>query len=264
MKTNFIGIITFLVMGAAAGAVSAAESDTGLTTQAAQMNRYAASKGQTTVTGKTAADFSGYYGPDNAQSIASGLRNGGEITLTNPPGISPPSVNFTPPTGSMGNGNVYISMALAQQQLTAAGITQPTAQQIQAAMVGGPLVPGGQPVTGVLQMRASGMGWGQVAHSLGVNLGHVISGMKSANTALSRTATQTGPGRSGMVTAGGSGGANVVGSKASGGKSGIVTGAGAAGGVTSAGGAGRGQAQGAGIVTGGGGSQGNAYGKGGK
>jgi hypothetical protein len=136
-------------------------------------------------------------------------------------------------------------------------------------------------------MRASGMGWGQIAHSLGVKLGHVISGMKSANAALSRTTAQTGAanaaaagnvdtakpkastgsGRSGLVTAGGSGGAHVVDSKATGGKSGIVTGAGAAGSGISAGGAGKGQAHGAGIVTGsggGGGGQGNAYGKGGK
>lgn len=280
MKANFIGIIAALALGAVAGAVSAADGDAGLTTQAARMDRYASSGGQTAVTGKTAADFGSFYGQDNAQTLASGLRSGTPITLTNPPGASPPSVSFMPPTGRMGNGNVYISMALAQQQLTAAGITQPTAQQIQTAMIGGPLVPGGQPVTGVLQMRASGMGWGQIAHSLGVKLGHVISGMKSANTALSRTTSQTGtinattaskepkastgPGRSGVVTAGGSGGTNIVNSKASGGKSGIVTGTGAADGVSYAGGADKGQAHGAGIVTGGGGGQGNAYGKGGK
>lgn len=279
MKANFIGIIMMFV----AGSVSAAESDAGLTTQTARMDRYATSGGQTAVTGKTAADFSGYYGQDNAQALAGGLRSGSEINLTTRAADgSVSTATFTPPTGSMGNGNVYISMSLAQQRLTAAGIAQPTAQQIQAAMVGGPLVPGGQPVDGVLQMRASGMGWGQIAHSLGVKLGHVVSGMKSANAALSRTTAQTGTvnaaagkagtakpkasadtGRSGVVTAGGSGGANVVGSKTPGGKSGIVTGAGA-----TDGGAGKSQAHGAGIVTGGGGGggggQGNAYGKGGK
>lgn len=280
MKANFIGIIGALVLGAAASAVSAAESDAGLTTQTARMDRYASSGGQTAVTGKTAADFGSFYGQDNAQALAGGLRSGSEISLTTrAPDGSVSTATFTPPTGSMGNGNVYISMALAQQRLTAAGIAQPTAQQIQAAMTGGPLVPGGQPVDGVLQMRASGMGWGQIAHSLGVKLGHVVGGMKSANAALSRTAAQTGTvsataagkepktstGRSGVVTAGGSGGANVVGSKAPGGKSGIVTGAGAADGVSTAGGAGKGQTHGAGVVTGGGGGgQGNAYGKGGK
>ncbi len=285
MKANFIGIIVALMLSVAAGAVFAADD---LTSQATQMDRYASSRGQATVIGKTAADFSSFYGQDNAQSLASGLRSGREISLTTRTQDGSTSTTiFTPPTGNMGNGNVYISMALAQQRLTAAGIAQPTAQQIQAAMVGGPLVSGGQPVDGVLQMRASGMGWGQIAHSLGVKLGHVISGMKSANAALSRTTAQTGAanaaaagnvdtakpkastgsGRSGLVTAGGSGGAHVVDSKATGGKSGIVTGAGAAGSGISAGGAGKGQAHGAGIVTGsggGGGGQGNAYGKGGK
>lgn len=283
MKANFIGIIVALILGAAAGAVSAADS---LTTQAAQMDRYASSKGQTAVIGRTAADFSSFYGPDNAQALAGGLRSGSEISLTTrAPDGSVSTATFTPLTGSMGNGNVYISMALAQQRLTAEGITQPTAQQIQAAMTGGPLVSGGQPVQGVLQMRADGMGWGQIAQAMGTKLGPVISGMKSANAALSATTAQTGTvsattagkadtakpkastgtGRSGVVTAGGSGGANVVGSKASGGKSGIVTGAGAADGVSSAGGADKGQSHGAGIITGGGGGgQGNAYGKGGK
>jgi hypothetical protein len=282
MKAKLIGVVAAVILGAAAGAVSAADS---LTTQAAQMDRYASSKGQTAVIGRTAADFGSFYGQDNAQALAGGLRSGSEISLTTQaPDGSVSTATFTPPTGNMGNGNVYISMALAQQQLTAEGITQPTAQQIQAAMTGGPLVSGGQPVQGVLQMRASGMGWGQIAQAMGTKLGPVISGMKSANAALSATSAQTGSvsttagasdtakpkastgtGRSGVVTAGGSGGANVVGSKASGGKSGIVTGAGAADGVSSAGGADKGQSHGAGIVTGGGGGgQGNAYGKGGK
>jgi len=287
MKAKSIVAIAAFILGATTGAVSAAESDAGLTTQAARMDRYAASKGQTAVTGKTAADFAGFYGQDNAQALAGGLRSGSEISLTTRAADgSVSTATFTPPTRPMGNGNVYISMSLAQQRLTAAGITQPTAQQIQAAMVGGPLVPGGQPVNGVLQMRASGMGWGQIAHSLGVKLGHVVSGMKSANTALARTTAQAktvdataagkadiakpkasaGAGRSGVVTAGGTGGANVVDSKAPGGKSGIVTGAGATGGISSAGGANKGQMHGAGIVSGGGGGggQGNAYGKGGK
>lgn len=290
MKEKFIGIVTALILGAATGPVSSAESDTVLTTQAARMDRYASSRGQSAVIGKTAADFSDFYGQDNAQALAGGLRSGTEIHLVTYGGADGKTVvseaTFTPPTGNMGNGNVYISMALAQQQLTTAGIAQPTAQQIQTAMTGGSLVPGGQPVGGVLQMRASGMGWGQIAHSLGVKMGHVISGMKSANAALSRTVPQsgavgavaagkvdtakpkapTGTGRSGIVTAGGSGGANVVDSKAHGGKSGIVSGAGATDGASSPVGGAKSQGQGAGIVTGGGGSgsQGNAYGKGGK
>ncbi len=276
MKKKVVVILmagTLLLGGVAAGAARAADSNKALTTQATRMDRYATSKGQTTVTNRTAADFSSFYGEENSQALASGLRSGKEITLTSQAtdgSIS--TTTFTPPTGKMGNGEAYISMALAKQQLTAAGITNPTAQQTQAAMMGGTLTSDGQQTQGVLQMRASGMGWGQIAQAYGTKLGPVISSMKTANTALSRTSaiktgttttgttttsgattTTTGHGKSGIVTgAGGSGGksgivtgagggANVVGGKGSGGKSGIVTGAGGSGGksgiVTGAGGA---------------------------
>ena len=304
MKTNLVGIMVVLtlVLGTTASFAQTAADDKALTTQAAQMDRYA-TKGQTLVSTRTAADFSGFYGQENSQALADGLRSGSEVTLTTTAADGTTSTaTFTPPTGSMGNGNVYISMALAQEQLTAAGITDPTAEQIEAAMMGGTLTPGGEPVQGVLEMRASGMGWGQIAHAYGTKLGPVISSMKTANTALSRATvktgttpttagttsttatgkakTTTGAGKSGIVTGAG-GGANVVGgSKGSGGKSGIVTGAGGSGGksgiVTGAGGAGGAspaaggaQGHGAGIVTGGGaaggtGGQGKSYGKGGK
>ena len=268
---------TLWLGGVATGVVRAADSDKTLTTQAARMDRYATSKGQTTVTNRTAADFSSFYGEENSQALATGLRSGSAITLTSQAtdgSIS--TTTFTPPTGKMGNGEVYISMALAQQQLTAAGITNPTAQQTQAAMMGGTFTSGGQPVQGVLQMRASGMGWGQIAQAYGTKLGPVISSMKAANTALSRTATirtrttpttatgktTTGAGKSGIVT--GAGGAGAGGSaKGAGGKSGIVTGAGGAAGDVSSPGAGS-HGQGAGIVTGGGGAAGAAGGGEGK
>lgn len=275
MKANFMGAVVVALIGFLAGSAAAADSVTDR--QASRMDSYAVARGQTTVTGRTAADFSGYYGTDNAQALTSGLRSGKEIQLVGADG----SQTSIPQRAPMGNGNVYISMALAQQRLTAAGINQPSATQIQAAMVGGQLTPGGEPVQGVLQMRASGMGWGQIAHSLGVKLGPVVSAMKSANAAIGRSAIQTGTGsavtaggndlpkpkatsggRSGIVTAGG---ANVEGSKASDGKRGIVTGAGATSSGVSAAGAGKGQeVHGAGVIAGGGGGQGNAYGRGGK
>lgn len=305
MKANLVGIMVVLtlVAGTTASFAQTAAEDTALTTQATQMDRYATTKGQTTVSGRTTADFSGFYGQENSQALAEGLRSGNEVTLTTTATDGTTSTaTFTPPTGSMGNGNVYISMALAQEQLTAAGITDPTAEQMETAMMGGTLTPGGEPVQGVLEMRASGMGWGQIAQAYGTKLGPVISGMKTANTALSRTTavktgttttttgttttttgktkTTTGAGKSGVVT--GAGGASAGGgSKASGGKSGIVTGAGGAsstaggksgivtgaggtGGASSAAGGAKSQGQGSGIVTGGaaGGSGGQGKGYG--
>jgi hypothetical protein len=97
----------------------------------------------------------------------------------------------------MGHGNVYISLALAKQQLGAAGITEPTPQQLQAALTGGTITTGTGPsattttMDGILTMRSQNMGWGQIAQKLGYKLGPVISGMKSANHNLSSTPATT-------------------------------------------------------------------------
>ena len=90
----------------------------------------------------------------------------------------------------MGYGNVYISLALAKQQLGAMGITDPTPQQLQAALTGGTITQTtatGTTATnmqGILTLRSQHMGWGQIAQKLGYKLGPVISGMKSANHSL--------------------------------------------------------------------------------
>lgn len=216
----------------APGAYSASNEQT-LNSEARRMDSLTASNGGTVVTDKIASDFTTFAGsPENAENLVSGLRNGTEITLTD--GTS--SVNFTPPTGKMGYGNVFISLSLAQQQLASQGFTQPSIEQIQAALVGGTV----DSITyqGILQMRSDGMGWGQIANSLGVKLGHVVSGIKSANTNLSSTTTAHGKAASGGGTAssghtsgvqagGGKGGGTGSSSKSTQGGSGIVTATGA-------------------------------------
>ena len=89
----------------------------------------------------------------------------------------------------MGWGNVKISLALAQDQLARLGITNPTAEQLQAALNGGDVIvtnADGTTTTttlrGVLQMRADGMGWGNIAKAGGTKLGPVVSQLKMANT----------------------------------------------------------------------------------
>ncbi|MDA1106968.1 MAG: hypothetical protein O2845_01000 [Proteobacteria bacterium] len=87
----------------------------------------------------------------------------------------------------MGNGNVYNSLALAEQQLANIGVTDPTPEQIQAALNGGTVTGAdgaSYELQGILQMRSEGMGWGQIAKSQGMNLGKVVSSMKSANAFL--------------------------------------------------------------------------------
>jgi hypothetical protein len=221
------------------------------------MDALASNRGEGAVSGRISSDFSAFAGSTaNADALVTGLRNGTDITLTtmDAKGVTT-ATTFTPPTGRMGYGNVYTSLALAKQQLAGLGITEPTAQQMQAALVGGTVTAGsGQTttMTGVLELRAQGMGWGQIAQSYGYKLGPVISGMKASNAKV--TAQAATPGSTSAPTSTNS---------AAGNRSGIVTGAGAA-----STGHGQGHAYGRGIVTGagtsagGGPGHGNAYGRG--
>jgi len=161
---------------------------------------------------RTETRFGGFTGsPENTESLAQGLRTGSEVTLT---GAGGETAVFTPPTKPMGYGNVTRAMDLAQRDLAAAGITDPTPTEIQIALMGGSFSRTAGGVTtqysseGVLTLRSQGMGWGQIAHTIGVHPGMG----KSATMALpapTPTSTST-------TTAAGS-------STVSGGKSGIVT-----------------------------------------
>jgi hypothetical protein len=86
----------------------------------------------------------------------------------------------------MGYGNVSTSLSLAKYQLAQQGITNPTPEQLKIALNGGTITYEGKTVEyqGILQMRADGMGWGQIAQQLGTKLGPVVSGIKSQNAHL--------------------------------------------------------------------------------
>jgi hypothetical protein len=179
---------------------------------------------------------------ENAASLVSGLRTGSAITLTEPvatSGQAPTSTpapgtaataatagtTFTAPTKPMGYGNVRIALNLAKAQLASLGITNPTPEQLQTALVGtsGPGGTGTQ--SGILQMRADGMGWGKIANTMGVKLGAVMSGKQ----------TWPAPGTSTTPTSDSSGVTTAAGSSGKG--SGITTAAGSTGkgsGVTTA------------------------------
>jgi len=221
-----------------------------LSVQSAKMDSLATSQGNVKVESRISSDFNTFAGSTaNSSSLVSGLRNGSPITLTSTDAKGVVTeTTFTPSTGKMGYGNVFISLGLAQQQLTRLGITQPTTQDIRAALIGGDVTVNGQTTTlkGVLTYRSEGMGWGQIANTLGFKLGPVISGIKSANAHVSApTAASTNA--SGVTGAGGASSSN---------------------GVTNAAGSnpGQGNAYGRGITTGAGGSSGqgggNAYGRG--
>lgn len=117
------------------------------------------------------SDFVG--GTENADSLAVGLRNGYDVTLVrrDERGVIVEEVTFTPPTGHMGVGNVMHSLNVAGRVLVREGVVEPTPEQLTAALIGGTITrPDGTKVllTGVLDMRADGMGWGQISKELGV------------------------------------------------------------------------------------------------
>jgi hypothetical protein len=139
-------------------------------------------------------DFRDFAGSDaNAQSLYDGLKYGTRITLAAPPtttsrgSIATPVVQFDPPTRPMGNGNVFISAALAKQQLAYYGITEPTPQQLQAVLTSGTIRPadGTKPVVlkGILVQRADGMGWSSIAKNAGMKIGNLGKGFKPGITA---------------------------------------------------------------------------------
>lgn len=159
-----------------------------------------------TPTDKLIARFSNFSGSEeNAASLVNGLRTGSEITLTgsSAPGSTSESASFTSPTKPMGYGNIRIALSLAEAQLGTEGITQPTPQQLQMALMGdmsGATAQTTSQTQGILQMRASGMGWGQIANAMGFKLGAVMSGRVPVSTT---TATAQSVPDSGTVTAAG-------------------------------------------------------------
>ena len=114
----------------------------------------------------------------NAKSLVSGLRDGSDIKLTSRSSSgTTTTTTIDPPTGKMGVGNVNIALALAEASLKEQGVTRPTPEQLKAALNGGTLTDSSGKtiqISGVLQMRADGKGWGEIAHALGFKLGDVV------------------------------------------------------------------------------------------
>jgi hypothetical protein len=95
----------------------------------------------------------------NSAALVNGLRDGTTISLTSGNTVT----KIDPPTQKMGFGNVDNALALTQASLEKRGITNPTPEQLKTALLG------------VLDQRAAGQGWGEIAHSLGFNLGEIKS-----------------------------------------------------------------------------------------
>jgi hypothetical protein len=160
--------------------------------------------GQARVAGKVSVPFATLAGSSkNAVALANALRTGTPATLsytaTTPSGASTTTTTtITPPTKPMGWGNVSHALALAQFSLEQAGITNPTGAELQAALLGGAVTAAdGSSVSmvGVLQQRASGLGWGEIAQSYGTTMGAINRGVKAQAFVAATVAptTQTAP-----------------------------------------------------------------------
>jgi hypothetical protein len=103
----------------------------------AASNAMAASAPVTEATRLTSQYSEWAGGKSNADALVAGLRNGAPITLvTNGADRSVSIAGFTP-SASMSYGNVSAALGTAKHSLARLGISKPTADQIQAALIGG-------------------------------------------------------------------------------------------------------------------------------
>jgi hypothetical protein len=187
--TQFFSMAVSLIIMASAPALTFAQTSSATSTPATNISN----------------EYSYFLKNVNSQQVVHDLRNGQWHTSTIDPQTNTTTTTTQPlPTGKMGFGNVKISLALAQQSLSQQGITQPTSQQLYTALAGGEMVPGDSTTmtTGILQMRADGMGWGQIAQKYNVKLGQLMSGKQPASTTTASTTT-TSTTSKGITTASG-------------------------------------------------------------
>ena len=200
MMTAMTLVVACLVPVAAANRTSNTRIATGVEL-VSDATTPALSAGQMQVANKVASPFVTMAGShENAVALATALRTGTTANLvfasSSPSGnTTQKAIELAIPTKPMGWGSVSHALALAQLSLRQAGIENPTAPQLQAALDGGSIkTADGKTVTlpGVLQQRAEGMGWGQIAKTYGTTMGAINRGLKApATTVASSTPAKT-------------------------------------------------------------------------
>lgn len=89
---------------------------------------------------RIAAQFTRLAGSEeNALALVNALHSGERVFLVSEAGGArmPVTTTFELPTGPMGWDDVMISLALARDSLVRAGITFPTVEELEAALLGG-------------------------------------------------------------------------------------------------------------------------------
>ena len=158
----------------------------------------------------------------NLANMTTGLRSGTEFTIT---GAGGETATIVPPTKPMGYGNITRALDLANRDLLAHGITNPTNEQIAAALNGGSFTNADGTTTqlsGVLNLRSQGMGWGQVAQTLKLHPG-LGSGKAAPPAAPTGAPTASSSSSSGATTAAGAARSGATGGTASRPSGGITT-----------------------------------------
>ena len=107
---------------------------------------------------RIASQYAGWAGgKSNAESLVNGLRTGNSITLVTPgPNNTRSMAGFTAQT-TMTPAEISAALASAKSTLARMGIRQPSAEQMQAALIGGEITPAhGKPalVQGSVTLRA--------------------------------------------------------------------------------------------------------------
>lgn len=136
--------------------------------------------------------------PEASADLVGDLRTGGDFvvieevttTTTNPDGTTttvttPVEHTIVNPNGAMGWGEVNITLSLAQ-----AMIDSGAAPDLESALTGMTVTNADGTVTttpGVLQLRADGAGWGNIAKQLGFNLGTLISASNRSDKSVAAT-----------------------------------------------------------------------------
>jgi hypothetical protein len=194
---QFFAIAVSLLIVAAAPAPNFAQTSSGSSTPATNISN----------------EYSYFLKNVDSKQVVNDLRNGQWTTTTTDPQTNVTTTSTEAlPTGKMGFGNVKISLALAQESLRQQGIMQPTSEQLHTSLMGGQMVAGDSTTTtnGILQMRAEGMGWGQIAQKYDVKLGQLMSGKQPASTTTTSTTSTTTTSK-GIATAGGKSSTTVTG-----------------------------------------------------
>ncbi len=142
------------------------------------------------------AEFLG--GQQRAETVVGGLRTGEtfELQTSGPDGAV---TVVEPPTGTMGYGNVRLSLRLAEARLAELGIAQPTDAQLHAMLVGGEI--DGVAVDGILAERAAGAGWGEIAQRYDLKVGQLM-GKAPARTVATPTVEPTSARGNGYIPSG--------------------------------------------------------------